>query len=568
MKTMRVDGNVLRAMFENGLENIRCHEEEVNMLNVFPVPDGDTGTNMRLTLEGGLKSAKPAAEANLFLQSLSKGMLYSARGNSGVILSQFFNGLYLELSRCPTVSAAELRNACIRGYRSAYKAVVKPTEGTILTVTRLGIENIRAQIGRRTPVEDMLSMYLAEMKKTLTITPELLDVLKEEGVVDSGAIGYIYIVEGMLKYLYGEKVENKQKSKSAALPEGMSAESSPMIDMEHFNENSVFVDGYCMEFILQMMKGKDYLKNFRLNKFINDMSDFGNSIVAIQDDMRVKVHIHTKKPAKVIETAQAYGEFITFKLENMQVMHNHRNTLKLKEENRKPMAVVAVVNGEGVKSTFRTLGCDAVIDAGPSMNVPAQDFVNEYAGLNADTIVVLPDNKNTILAAVQAEKLYAGEIGEEKMPKIVVLESANIAEGYFAKAMENPSETDVEKRIAQMKSGIEGVSCLAMTRATKAFSNEHVSLSEGDGFVTLDDEVILACPESDFENEWANTLIRGIVEIPDIADKEICVIFRGEGTTDDDEYLLTDKIAEQFPLMDVAVFNGGQSLYSWIIGIA
>ena len=567
MKTMRVDGNVLRAMLQNGLENIRVHEEEVNMLNVFPVPDGDTGTNMRLTLEGGLRAAKPAAECNLFLQELSRGMLYSARGNSGVILSQFFNGLYLELSRCPTVSAAELRNACIRGYRSAYKAVVKPTEGTILTVTRLGIENIRAQIGRRTPIEDMLSMYLAEMKKTLTFTPDMLAVLKEEGVVDSGAIGYIYIVEGMLKHLYGEKIESSKKAAEDSLPAGMSAPAEPLVDFTHFNENSVFVDGYCMEFILQMMKGKDYLKNFRLNKFINDMSDFGNSIVAIQDDSRVKVHIHTQKPAKVIETAQAYGEFLTFKLENMQVMHNHRDTLKIKKENRKPLAIVAVVNGDGMVSTFRTLGCDAIIDAGPSMNVSSQDFVDKFSGLNADKIVVLPDNKNTMLAAVQAAKLYAEEMGEDKASDVVVLETKNMAEGYFALAMDIQSDPDIDNRIGQMKMGIKGVNCLAMTRATKAFSNDRVKLSEGDGFVVLNDEIILGCPSSEVESDWADILVRGIVEVPDITDKETCVIFRGEGTTDDDEYLLTDKIAEQLPLLECTVINGEQSLYGWIIGI-
>ena len=208
MSTKRINGSQLEQMLRNGLANLKTQESEINRLNVFPVSDGDTGTNMRLTLEHGIQYAYSTAAAGDYLKKLSEGMLLGARGNSGVILSQFFKGFYVELARCSQLGVGELRNGLIRGYRTAYSAVVKPTEGTILTVTREGIEHIRGQINRYTTVEQLFTMYIAEMKKTLAQTPEMLPVLKESGVVDSGALGFIAIAEGMLKCLFGEIIED------------------------------------------------------------------------------------------------------------------------------------------------------------------------------------------------------------------------------------------------------------------------------------------------------------------------------------------------------------------------
>ena len=207
MGTRKINGFHLKKMLENGLYLLQSHEDEINKLNVFPVPDGDTGTNMRLTLENGIRRSNDRSESGAFLKSLSAGMLLGARGNSGVILSQFFTGFFQELSHCNFIGPGELRNGLIRGYRIAYQSVINPVEGTILSVAREGIENIRTQIGRSTSIDTILSMYVAEMKKTLAYTPEMLAVLKEAGVVDSGAKGFIYIFEGMLKYLYGEIVQ-------------------------------------------------------------------------------------------------------------------------------------------------------------------------------------------------------------------------------------------------------------------------------------------------------------------------------------------------------------------------
>jgi len=541
MKTMRIDGKTFRAMLANGLEELRSREEEINMLNVFPVADGDTGTNMRLTLEGGLEAAGQAPEFNIFMKALSTGMLYSARGNSGVILSQFFAGLYQELARCPTVSAAEMRNGFIRAYRIAYKAVRKPTEGTILTVTRLGIENIRSQVGRRTTIEDMLSMYVAEMKKTLTFTPDMLECLKEEGVVDSGAAGYICIIEGCLKYLNGEI--NKAGSHKL--------KTTQSYDLTSFNENSVFVDGYCMEFILQLMRTEGYLRNFRLNKFIEDLGGLGNSIVAVQDGKRVKVHIHTKTPAKVIAEAQAFGEFVTFKLENMQVMHGHRNTLKMKKNKHKAIATVAVVTGEGIRDAYEKLGCDSIIDCGPSMNVSSQNFVDEFKTLNCDTIVVLPNNKNTIGAAKQARELYLNETHEDV--QIKVLNTKNMLEGYYALAMDVPdSETD--QRLKGMQSGIDGVRCISQTTATKDYKDDRIEVNKGEKIILEGDRIIAK----------GDDLIKTLTDIDEF---ESAIVFRGADKTEDDEQKLREDSEENFPLADFVFEYGGQEIYDWIIGV-
>ena len=269
MSTKRINGIHLEKMLKNGLAFLQQHEEEVNRLNVFPVPDGDTGTNMVLTLGNGTRYAKSSEDAGAYLRTLSDGMLLGARGNSGVILSQFFKGLAVELSRCPVIGPGELRNGLIRGYRTAYEAVVHPVEGTILSVTREGIEHIRTQITRNSSIESILSMYIAEMRKTLSFTPEMLSVLKEAGVVDSGAYGFILIVEGMLKCLYGEVIDPKE------LPRQVN---EAPVDLSLFNENSKFTDGYCTEFILQRLVSSRYEQDFSKENFISELRFFGNSI--------------------------------------------------------------------------------------------------------------------------------------------------------------------------------------------------------------------------------------------------------------------------------------------------
>lgn len=543
----RINGIHLEKMMNNGLAYLQQHEEEVNRLNVFPVPDGDTGTNMALTLGNGIRYAKSDEHAGAYLRSLSDGMLLGARGNSGVILSQFYRGLADELVRTPIIGPGELRAGLIRGYRTAYEAVVHPVEGTILSVAREGIEHIRTQITRNSSIESILSMYIAEMRKTLSYTPEMLSVLKEAGVVDSGAYGFILITEGMLKCLYGEVIDPVEVPALKT--------QQPLVDLSLFNETSEFSDGYCTEFILQRLTNPRYQQVFDKQSFISELRFFGNSIAVVVNGMRVKVHIHTLYPAKVIAFAQQYGEFLTFKMENMQVQHNEHDLEIAKKKEHKALAVIAVVNGEGMKKLFEDFGCDIVIDGGTTMNTSSAEFLEAFDELDADEIVILPNNPNIILAAHQAVEL-------SKRRHITVIESGSVAQGYFAMAMDVPDSDDAPFRVSQMKSGIENIATVSQTVASRDYSYHQISCRKGDEIALLDGEIVSV------GSDYAKTILDAIAAIEDIDEKETCVIFRGTGVDEDRGEELCESLSARYPLMDFECINGGQEIYHWIIGLA
>ena len=544
MSTKRITGFQLEQMLKNGLANLQTQEQEINRLNVFPVSDGDTGTNMSLTLANGLRFAKTNMDAGAYLKRLSEGMLLGARGNSGVILSQFFKGFSTELSRCAQIGVGELRNALIRGYRTAYSAVVKPVEGTILSVAREGIEHIRGQITRSTSIEQLLSMYIAEMQKTLSMTPEMLPVLKEAGVVDSGGMGFIAIFEGMRKYIYGEVLLPSAKAETA--------HQTPM-GFDLFNENSAFEDGYCMEFILQLMNAPKYNRHFRISSFIEDLKLCGNSIVAVQDGKRVKVHIHTLHPEKIMALSRVFGEFLTFKLENMQVQHNEHDK-ELKTKKHKKLASVAVVNGEGMKKIFSDLGCDVVIDGGSTMNTSSQEFIDAFAQLDADAVVVLPNNPNVILAAQQAVTLYEAE-------NITVLPSRSVAEGYFAIAMDVRDSDDVDFRIKEMRDGLKNTVTLCEATASRDYAYHEISCKKGEEILLVNNKIV--CVNSD----WKQAILDGMSTVEDIGDKETCIVFRGEGVPQELEDELCEAIEELCPMLDIAFVDGGQQVHHWVMGL-
>ena len=543
--TRRVNGFLLEKMLRTGLANIRAAEETINGLNVFPVADGDTGLNMRLTLENGLRRAKGRTEIGLYLRDLSEGMLLGARGNSGVILSQIFKGIYQELARCQAANIADMRNALIRGYRVAYQSVVCPVEGTILTVAREGIELIRTQLDRNTSIESLLGMYIAQMRKTLAATPDMLAVLKEYGVVDSGAVGYITIFEGMYKYLCGETLQDRG-----------SGETVPRTDISEdiFNENSPFEEGYCMEFILQLMNGDSYNHRFRIATFTEDLKLFGNSIVVTQDGTRVKVHIHTMKPGKVIAMSQEFGEFLTFKLDNMQVQHNEFIRKMPKQERvHRQMAVVAVVNGAGMQKVFTDLGCTVVLDGSSKMNTSTQEFLDAFREANADTIVVLPNNKNIVRAAEQAAAMF----GESE---IHVLPTTSMVEGYYALSMDIPDEV-TDKRIKAMLSGAGNIVTLSQTIASRDYAHNGIGCKVGEEIALVNDRLVFSCRDT------IEAVMGGLHKIEGIADKEYCVIFRGEDVDPAQESSLEDAIREEYPLLELQFMDGGQRIYRWLLGV-
>lgn len=545
MNTRTISGSELEQMIKNGLAQLQTRETEINRLNVFPVSDGDTGTNMRLTLAHGIGYARPEAHAGAYLKRLSEGMLLGARGNSGVILSQFFKGFYTSLAPCAQLDAAALCDALTSGYEAAYHAVVKPAEGTILTVTREGIEHIRPLLTPDTDVERLLALYIEEMDRSLLRTPELLPVLKEAGVVDSGALGFIAVADGMLKWLRGETVTADAASAVPAM----------QMNFDLFDENSAFEDGYCMEFILQLMNAPQYSHEFSLADFIRALEQYGESIVAVRDGMRVKVHIHTLTPAEIIVISQRYGEFLTFKLENMQVQHNEHDKQLQTAKQHKLLAVVAVVNGEGMKRLFTELGCDVVIDGGATMNTSSQEFIDAFAQLDADAVVVLPNNANVILAAEQAVALSGAD-------NITVLPSKSMAEGYFAIAMDVRSSEDVAFRLHEMRDGLRNTVTLSEATASRDYADSAVSCKQGDEILLLNNRLVCVGLDP------VRVILDGLEQVEDMDDRETCMVFRGADTDAAQEEALRDAIEERWPLLEVEFVDGGMCVYHWMLGLA
>ena len=540
-----INGLFFQGMIRNALHNLINAEKELNSMNVFPVADGDTGTNMRLTLEHGYKKAQPTKHLGEYLTQLSSGMLLGARGNSGVILSQLFKGMSNELESKGIVNPKELRNGLIEAYKVAYTAVVNPVEGTILTVAREGIENIKNLIKGEVSIDDTLIWYLDEMNRSLQETPNLLPTLKEANVLDSGAYGYIKIVEGMVKYLQGEIIDSDSPQE---------IEAKAPVSQSFFDENSNFVDGYCMEFLLQLLNSKHYMERFNLNTFIDAIKPFGNSIVALQDGSIVKVHIHTLVPQEIISIARLYGEFISFKLENMQLQHNE---FKIVHEHndapKKELAIIAVVDGAGIEAAYRDMGVDIVLQGGQSMNTSANEFVNSINALNAENIVIFPNNVNIIGAAKQAVTIL-------KKKNVYVIPSRSVLDGFYALQVDVP-EYSSEERINAFKESINNVDTITISSAIKNYDNNGFSCKVGDKIGAINEELVSS--KDDAFEAFKET----ISKVENIEDKCALVVFMGKNAPDDLGDQIQDYMYDNYDFIEVSITDGGENIYDLVAGL-
>ena len=542
----QLDGITFRKMIYNALNNIYNNEKRINSMNVFPVADGDTGTNMRLTIENGYKKAKETAHLGNYLKELSKGMLLGARGNSGVILSQLFRGIYSELRNCSVANPRELKDSLIRAYKSAYAAVVNPVEGTILTVAREGIENIKDQIKGTITIQAVFAMYLKEMRKSQQSTPDLLPTLKEAGVLDSGAEGYISIVEGMYRHLLGETIENKFGEVVVEQKEEKSE--------AFFDENSKFDKGYCMEFLLQLMNAKNYKKRFNLDSFIETLKLYGNSLVALQEGTIVKVHIHTFVPNEVIVLSRQYGEYVSFKLENMQLQHNeyiHEHPEK-EIQPHKPFGIIAVVDGEGIGEFLTNMGVHFIIQGGQTMNTSSEEFVNAMDVVNADHIVIFPNNSNIFESANQAIKV-------SRKKNVTIIPTRSVLECYYALAMDIP-DANHDIRIDALKEGANGIISLSISTAVKDYSSEAFTCKKGDKIGCINEEMKASADNTlDAIKELFN-------KVEDIENRSGIIIFKGL----DFDQSLEDEIREYLEDMyslEVEFIEGNQHVYELLIGV-
>lgn len=544
-KNEKLDGLTYAKMVSAGAANLQAHAKEINDLNVFPIPDGDTGDNMLMTIMGGIIPHDKANESiGYTAKQVSDGMLLSARGNSGVILSQFFEGMSDVFSGIEYADANVVASAFKGGVSQAYKAVMEPTEGTILTVIREATEYACA-LPCKTPT-DFMNAFIEEAKRSLDRTPELLPILKKAGVVDSGGAGIIYIIDGMLRALSGESIALDIKEQTI----------KNEIDLDAFTSESTLEFGYCTEILLRLQSAKTDAENFDESIIKNYLQTIGDSIVTVKSKSAVKIHVHTMTPYKALEFCQRFGEYLTVKIENMSLQHNSSRAMeeidtKAQPDERKKYAVIAVAAGDGVKQMFLDRGADLIVDGGQSMNPSAEAFLEAFDKVNADTVFVFPNNSNIILTALQAAKLYNSS-------DVRVIESRTVGQGYAALSMLDTSSGNTDAIVDELTEAMDGVITAEVSKCVRDVDTDGMKLRSGEyiGFVGKE---ILASGKDRI------SVAKATADTLDLKNHDICIVICGKEATERDAAEIEDHISSHYRGKEVYVINGGQDIYDFIM---
>ena len=546
----KINGLVLAEMIDLGSKNLAKNAEKINALNVFPVPDGDTGTNMNLSMSSGAKETAANVVENIgeLGKSFSKGLLMGARGNSGVILSQLFRGMSQHIADKKEVNAKEFAEAIQNGVSIAYKAIIKPVEGTILTVAREAAEaGLKAAENTTSVVEVMEAIY-AEAQASLKRTPELLPILKEVGVVDSGGQGLVCVYQGFVAALKGEKIE------------GLEAVETNVVDMQFEDDHDMdfmnpedIVYGFCTEFTVRLDKEK---KEFNEDKFREDMSKFGDSLLVISDSEFVKIHVHTETPGDVFNYGQQYGELIKIKSDNMR--EQHREVLRKQEAKQatapkelKEQAMISISMGAGLSKVLTSMGVDYIVEGGQTMNPSTEDIMKAIKEVNAKNIFIFPNNKNIQLAAKQA-----AELAEEN---VFVVESKTAPQGLAAVMVYNP-QASAEENFANMQEVLSTVSTLEVTHAVRDTNIEGVEIKKDEFMGIRNGKIVVS-------NLSLNTVLEELLEKSLDEDSEIVTLYLGEESTEEYTDFLEQLIEEKYPDVEVELIESGQPVYPYIIGV-
>ena len=551
MKTKSINGSTLYEMLNYGYKNLVAHCKQINDLNVFPVPDGDTGTNMRLTYANGLKTiSDDDADVGQMIDEFARGMLFGARGNSGVLTSQYFRGFADALKDERELTVSRLSQALKSAYVNAYKACVDVTEGTILTVAREGIQNTK--ITGKESFEEVFAKVVESMRVSLDNTPNLLAVLRENGVIDSGGKGLLTIFEGFLAFFRGEEISDVPVEEEIKVKSEKKEDNA--LDYSAFNEDSVLDYGYCTEFLLQLLKSKIDIPSFKIDDFIAWMQKHGESLVCFQTGTIVKVHIHTKKPYEVIEYAQKFGEFVSFKMENMALQHN--SLIKEEEkkmQERKKIAFISIAQGDGIIDLFKELNCDIVLNGGQTMNTSVSEMIDAFKYANADEIILLPNESNMCKAAHQAANLY-------KDSKVRVIETKTIPEGYYILTMRLGLEDDKDLYYS-LKDALPGVTPLIVFKSGKdANINDEVA-PKGSFVESIRHDLV------GYKDNRKEATLELLSKIDGIEDKEVMFIFYGQMVSDDEANDILAAINEKYPNLEVGLVPGKQDVYDLLIGL-
>ncbi|MCR5740842.1 MAG: DAK2 domain-containing protein [Gammaproteobacteria bacterium] len=549
-------------MIEMGVKNLKKHYQEVNDLNVFPVPDGDTGINMRRTIETGYDAIKDIKEGPLSeaTQKMARGALLGARGNSGVILSQIFRGFSYGIANKKTVNVYGLHQAFKASVKQAYSAVNNPVEGTILTVLRESVK--AAQKALTGTILQYLEALVKQAKITLDDTINMMDVLKEAGVIDSGGAGYYYIIQGFEYYFASKSLDEPNVSNISAYEEAIPHEKQTELDLSLFNEDSVLDYGYCTEFILQLQTSKvGNVSNFSEQEVIDYLTTQGDSIVCFKDGSIVKTHVHTKDPGAVLSYVRKWGEFLTVKIENMSLQHNNviaKEKTKIEEKMpHKRVASVAVCQGEGLKQAFLEVGVDKIVDGNQTMNPSSEDFVKCFDKMDADNIIVLPNNSNIIMAAEQARDLY--KVSNPNV-NVVVIKTKSIAQGFIAANMFVFDALSIEEIESSIYESIEGVTSIEITTATRNTTVSGVKVTKGHYIGIMNHSLV------EDEKDKINCLINSISH-DDLKYKENILLVYGKDATEDDKSKAKELVGNTFKSLEISEIEGGQDVYDFIVAI-
>ncbi len=553
MANQAISGTLFKKMVTNGAVNLKNNHKEIDHLNVFPVPDGDTGTNMQMTMMAGIKEVNTLDSQSIIDISkiLSRGLLMGARGNSGVILSQFFRGVYSEIAKIDNGSATvqEFIQALVGGYQMAYRAVMDPVEGTILTVVRESAEKVLREQSNLNSVEEVLALYLQQAKETLIRTPDLLPVLKEAGVVDSGGAGFVKIIEGWIMALEGNMLNE------------LEAQFAPQ-QKEHYHgaENLGDFDikfGYCTEFIVKLHKPEKFNENFMKDP----LSQMGDSLVVVTDDDILKVHVHTNQPGVALTLAQKYGDIQTIKIENMRLQHstimsdvvpNQSNGIAMPTKPTAKFAIIAVASGEGIKESFKELGVDLIIDGGQTMNPSTESFVKAVESLNSENIIILPNNKNIILSAEQTLDLCPDR-------SIRVLKTKSIAQGYASLMAFDPTQ-ELDDNFEEMMNIVSNMRSGEITYAVRDTELNGVAIKKGDFIGITKGEILVSEP---VRFDTAKTLLEDMID----ENREIVTIFFGNDADEDEIEQIVAHAKKLNPDIEVDLIEGKQDVYSYIIAV-
>ena len=540
-KTNELDSLTFVAMLRQGAVSLGKDKTVVNDLNVFPIPDGDTGDNMLMTLKAGCAVLQDnMGTLSELASAASSGMLLGARGNSGVILSRIFAGLAKGLQGVIVADTKTFANAMQSAVEEAYKSVPVPVEGTIITVLREGAAGANAN----SDLNHYFETLLETMQVSLDHTPELLQVLKDAGVVDSGGAGLLSIFRGMNDALNGIV------SQEEIAPTMTSA---PTVELDKFTEDSTLEFGYCTEFLLRLMRSKVDLDTFDEKEIIDYLNRVGESVVAFREGSIVKVHVHTFTPGVILNEMQKYGEFLTLKIENMALQH-HQSTNQNNASFKlppKPYGIVTVASGEGLINAFHEIGADEVIAGGQTMNPSTQDFLDAFAKINAQHILVFPNNKNIKMAADQAAELY-------KDADIHVLPSTTIGEGYYGIGYIDRDNPNVDEIIASITEIMQSVVTGMVSTAIRDAEGEQVSVHTGDYVGYSGKQLLSDSPDRE-------TATKALVERLGAASRDVMLVFYGEDVPSEEAERLIADLQTQYKNLEIMLNNGAQPVYDYII---